>query len=164
MTSKENQFLRNQINKAHAELTARGHAHRLAFAPSSLGSVLNAYREADISFQEAKELLTLKNPRPSGGDPAGTPAVTDLACRVIPAGDAPSWLGNSARLFLQDEIVVIDSISTCGPAGHQTFPAVAVVLEQDSPNPGLAINGLSTVELVEKIVSFVKTRPWEDPT
>lgn len=102
------------------------------------------------------------------GDPAGTPAVTDLSIRTMTftklVQDGENWLDDRDSRFVGplDRVAVVDSHSTCGPAGRQTFRAVAIVLELDSPNPGLAIHGLSTVSLAEKVVTFVKTRPWED--
>lgn len=103
---------------------------------------------------------------PDDGDPTGTPAQTDFSCRVVTyaelVNDDDCWLDAKTRKWLKadDQVAVIDSHSTCGPMGRQTFPAVAVVLEFNGPNPGLAVHGLSTVSLTEKLVQYVKTRPW----
>ena len=101
------------------------------------------------------------------GDPTGTPAVTDLSCRIGFLGDdLPDWVTTDQERWIDrspggTRIVLVDSHSTCGPAGRQEFPGVAVVFQLDSPNPGLLIRCPTTVGLTEKIVAFVKTRPWE---
>ena len=71
-----------------------------------------------------------------------------------------SHLERDGRLFLQAN-------STCGPAGHQQFE-VAEVVEQDSPNPGIIFQrtkvnkkGIVTLGMAEKIVAYVKERPWD---
>lgn len=74
------------------------------------------------------------------------------------------WFGFLIRDCLVDHgdsVVIVESHSTCGPAGRQTFD-VAVVIEPWSENPGLVFRNPTTVGLAEKVVAFIKTRPWEN--
>lgn len=102
-------------------------------------------------------------------------AVTELTYRkVLACAFAYPWFDRAVHaLFEQgaldpaDDVVLIDSHSTCGPAGRWEFPAVALVLDltlngEPHPNPGLLLRQPTTVGMLERIIEYVKSRPWED--
>lgn len=53
------QQLRNKLNEIHKELQAAPTEFKQGYW-HSVGSILNAYREADISFDKACELLAMR--------------------------------------------------------------------------------------------------------
>lgn len=54
--------LRDKLNSLHQQLEAS--PFHLTYNLNSVGSILNAYREGDISFDDAIKLLQLKGASP----------------------------------------------------------------------------------------------------
>lgn len=57
MTQEENSEYRNTINLLHRKLREDGESFRIGYYKNSIPSILNAFREADISFDEAVKLI-----------------------------------------------------------------------------------------------------------
>lgn len=51
------EIMRNEINNLHKKLSQKPNNEKMGYS-ISIGGVLNAYREGDISFDRAKEVLT----------------------------------------------------------------------------------------------------------
>lgn len=103
-------------------------------------------------------------------------ATYELSCRMVDAIEIPQWFLDDDNITKQigaslswskTRVVLIDSHSTCGPAGRQTFEGVALVFclwlgTGWHPNPAVCFRNPTTIGLSERIIEFVKTRPWED--
>lgn len=101
-------------------------------------------------------------------------AITELSGRLLTAPECvavlPEGQAWSAEVAYQlglwvpagEKVYLVDSYATCGRAGRQEFPGIAVVVELQSHNPGIILcRPVWSEGLLARLLEYVRSRPWE---